>query len=352
MANFEIEFSNSNGIVIFSVLLFISMILYRIKLTPISLGFTASNSNQAQGIFIAVVIIHHISQRLTSPGIDNFIGYGYLAVGVFFLLSGYGLVKSLKKHKGYLQGFIEKKTVAILLPFFLINALVSSFFQIVNEHGLTDFFLYITSLKLIDSTSWFVISIFIFYAAFYVTFTWFKQGKEIIALFVFTGLYIGLCRYLELGGWVYRSALCFPVGALIGRYEDLFNFWLQKLKLSWFAVVGSVLTILVILVYPEVLWRIPSPVTCVLFSIGVYLVLSVAELNSPLSELMGKLSLDAYLIHMKLMLLFSYLTMVSSFLWCAFYLLSLIALSLAFNQAHKRLGSYVLMRITNASSRS
>jgi membrane-bound acyltransferase YfiQ involved in biofilm formation len=341
MPQFMIELSGLNGILLFLILLFLSMFLFRIKLASKSLGFTSKNSNQAQGIFIALVIIHHISQRLTISAIDNFKGYGYLAVGVFFLLSGYGLIKSLKKRKDYMQGFLKKKIVVILLPFVLINAVCSIFFQFTNKDGLPDFLLFFTSLKLIDGTSWFVVSIFIFYSAFYVLFTNVDRVKGIVILFVFTVMYILLCRYLELGTWVYKSVLCFPVGALIGNYECFFNTVLKKFKLFWFGVIASVIAILVIMTHPELLLRLPTPAICVIFAISVYFVLSVVELNSPVSDLLGRLSLDAYLIHMKLMLIFSYVTALSSFVWFAFYFFSLIALSLFFNRAHRKIGSYI-----------
>lgn len=337
-----IELSDSNGILLFLILFFLSMFLFKAKLASKSIGFTSENSNQAQGIFIALVIIHHISERLTISAINNFTGYGYLAVGVFFLLSGYGLIKSLKKREDYMQGFLKKKTVVILLPFVLINAACSIFFQLTNLGGLPDFLLFFTSLKLIDSTSWFVVSIFIFYSAFYVIFTNVNRVKGIVIIFGFTVLYILLCRYLELGAWVYKSALCFPVGALIGNYECFFNTVLKKFKLFWFGVVVSVIGILVIMTYPELLWRLPTPVICVVFAINVYFVLSVVELHSPVSELLGRLSLDVYLIHMKLMLIFSYVTALPSFIWFAFYFISLIALSIFFNHAHRKIESYIL----------
>ena len=142
MPEFSLDLIQPSGILVFTIIILSIMVFHKAKFSVTNLGFNSYNSNHAQGIFIVIVIFHHMSQRLQDGGLASFLGYGYLSVGVFYLLSGYGLIKSLKKHSCYLNGFIIKKSLAILLPFILINALFTIILQInmSNVFTFTDFF--------------------------------------------------------------------------------------------------------------------------------------------------------------------------------------------------------------------
>ena len=68
------------------------------------------------------VALHHYSQYVCANHLSENILYkvlssqgGYLAVGIFFFLSGYGLMESEKKHHLSPIGFI-KKTIPSRLP--------------------------------------------------------------------------------------------------------------------------------------------------------------------------------------------------------------------------------------------
>lgn len=45
---------------------------------------------------------------------------GILCVAVFFFYSGYGLTISLRNKKNYMQGFIRKRFLTILVPYLMI----------------------------------------------------------------------------------------------------------------------------------------------------------------------------------------------------------------------------------------
>ncbi len=76
------------------------------------------------------VALHHYSQYVCANHLSENILYkvlssqgGYLAVGIFFFLSGYGLMESEKKHHLSPIGFIKKRFLRVYLPVLLVTAL-------------------------------------------------------------------------------------------------------------------------------------------------------------------------------------------------------------------------------------
>lgn len=94
------------------------------QLCPFSLQATFP----LRGVLALGITFHHISQRIDwfvpdCPWwISQFSFVGAPIVAVFFFLSGYGLMVSLKrKGKMYLEGFIKKKIFKIALPLILCS---------------------------------------------------------------------------------------------------------------------------------------------------------------------------------------------------------------------------------------
>lgn len=64
--------------------------------------FTKEQSKPLKGLFAIVVLLHHTYQKMdicqNLPFVDYFMrSLGYLGVGVFLFISGYGLFRSLEK---------------------------------------------------------------------------------------------------------------------------------------------------------------------------------------------------------------------------------------------------------------
>lgn len=66
--------------------------------------FSKGQSLSIKGLFALIVLLHHTYQQMNIcqnlPFVDYFLrSLGYLAVGIFFFISGYGLYKSMIANK-------------------------------------------------------------------------------------------------------------------------------------------------------------------------------------------------------------------------------------------------------------
>ncbi|MDN6545697.1 MAG: acyltransferase, partial [Enterococcaceae bacterium] len=87
-------------------------------------NLSVETTTNLQIIAVFFVILHHLSQILKDYP-DSFLSSrliiaGRLAVGLFFFVSGYGMIKQFrKKGKTYLDSFFKKKSISIFMPFLL-----------------------------------------------------------------------------------------------------------------------------------------------------------------------------------------------------------------------------------------
>jgi len=271
---------------------------------------------------MVVVVLHHISDRMGSGLMEIFRNVGCLAVGVFFCVSGYGLIKSINSKSDYLGNFIYKKLIRIYIPYMGINALTVLMlnYTTTNNYTVTEIIRYCLSMSLIDSTLWFVVTIIIFYFFFYISFVKIRDIKSILNVVVLISLYVVICRYLEYGSWTYISSFCFPLGLIIGYYEIYINSFLYERYLVMMLLSALILFLAIYL-------KASAYVISVLFSCAVFLFFGKFTPQSYIFNLLGIISLEIYLLHMKLLLLFEYFTFIDSGLWILLYLSVLISIS-------------------------
>lgn len=333
MPDIILNFENHYGILMVVWGLLPILFLYKARLSFSKAVYSCSleNSRQLQGVFILVVIVHHIAQRLEADVLTAFKGVGYLSVGVFFILSGYGLSKSLQKRTDYLKNFIPNKIFTLLLPFFLVNFFTVLLLWLLGIE-LTDFAKKMFSLNLVDTTLWFVVSIFLFYLFFYVSFKVRVDLMSFFFLFSLFFIYIFACKYFNLKVWVYLSSLCFPVGAMLGFYEtrlsSLFSLTQCKVVLFVFSLAASCY----ILIFQESFLLTLLMLKCLIFSVSILILFSFVSLKSRFARFFGDNSLEVYLLHMKLLLIFSFFSELNSAVWMLCYLITLSVAAYYFNK--------------------
>lgn len=93
--------------------------------------FSVEATLPLRGLLAVGIVLHHISQRVGQAvpdvwGLSQFEFLGAPIVAVFFFLSGYGLMKSLRvKGTSYLDGFLRKRMTKVLLPLLLCSLVYS-----------------------------------------------------------------------------------------------------------------------------------------------------------------------------------------------------------------------------------
>lgn len=123
-----------------------------------------------------VVALHHYSQYVCANGLSSNIIYklfssqgGYLAVAVFFFLSGYGLNESEKyKHLSFFS-FLKKRWLKIYIPTLFVTALwipIEVLFKGPNIIGGGKSLIYKLFIGFDDEVLWFLKVLFILYFTF------------------------------------------------------------------------------------------------------------------------------------------------------------------------------------------
>lgn len=155
----------------------------------------------SRGILALLVILHHLSFRLNFPPKWLFVPLGAMIVGVFFLVSGYGLICSYeKKGDAYLQGFLGRRFGKLLLPFFIVIIVwnIEEIFLYPN-YSITDAYLLMKNgdTNGILPYSWYIIVQLFFYIVFYISYKFIAlEPRRILTIFICWMLFYVTTRYI------------------------------------------------------------------------------------------------------------------------------------------------------------
>ena len=324
---------------IFPAIMFIIM-LVQIKVAPkgsIHEDFLSlQQSKILQGIAAVGIIFHHLSQYITNYGsewrgpITIFSSMGILFTTIFFFCSGFGLMQSLKNKPDYLKTFMRKRMPAVLIPFMISNAIylvmVGMYFGSVNS--VLESLACLFGFRLVNTNTWFLVEIMILYLAFYFTHRFMKKpGKALGAMSVIVVLMITVSLLLGhdpskdgglwfMGEWWYNTTIFFLAGLFMARYyEKVLAFfkkhykWLLPVSIVVFLVTfgleGFVRNIFgyyqeweghpgygakAITLFAQIL-------ACSAWLLMLLLINMKVQVKNILLVLLGKISLEVYIIH-------------------------------------------------------
>ena len=343
-----------------------------------------SQTKYLQGFFAICVMLHHAGQKTCAPwhnpqyivhGLDIFVPIGYLFVSVFLFCSGYGLYKSFKQKENYLQGFIKKRILPLVLAyystgviFFVVRLLMG---EVMNGGKV---FCYLSGAWLCNPNAWYVIALPIFYLGFYLAFRFIKkEGWAIFAtiacVFVYTliGTIVDHNQWWMRGEWWYNSVHLFSIGLLFARFEKPVIAHVKKFYPVY--LIGAVIGLIVFYPLSEFAqnvfsyygenWNAPDKIQrrwiCLLTQMGtacafvclVFLLNLKIHIGNKVLKFMGALTLEFYLIHGLFVELFgfNFLDIGASIYYIrnvALYLLVVIVLSVPAAVLLKKLHSLIL----------
>ncbi len=206
-----------------------------------------------QGFVALMIMFHHISQKWSAswidkkyfvPGLEFFVPIGYVLTSFFIFSSGYGLYKSVHTKKDYLKNhFIVRRILPIItmgygvhVVFLLVRILVLHE-DMGNNKGLY----YLSGFKMANPNGWFVIIMPFFYLFFYLAFRFIKNEKVAFVLVVlctigyqvfaasfdhgeFGRMILGDAMHQDdgwvRGEWWYNSIELFPIGIFFAMNEE------------------------------------------------------------------------------------------------------------------------------------
>lgn len=282
-------------------------IFYQCKIYPIGIrkdSMSVENSKSIKGIIAVLIILHHISSIVPDAKVLAIMKYvGYLLVGIFFLYSGYGLMKSFQTKENYLDSFISRRIPTILIPFFLINSIYVLVLAIFYGRAYTvvQIIKYILGVELINSYAWYTVMILVYYLAFYCFFKFFKQKKAMIGISIFVVISILFRIQFRETQW-FLSEISFLVGILF-RYhkENVLDFMRRKYTyLIINGLAGFLLFFLLGFIIEKkgvLIKNVVMIVTSLFFTISVILINEKVLLKNKITLFLGQISYEMYLIH-------------------------------------------------------
>ena len=298
--------------------------------------YTLKTAKVLQGTAAVGIILHHLVQEVTDYGavwkgpITHMNYMGILFTSVFFFSSGYGLLKSYETKPHYLEGFLEKRLPTVLIPFLASNIIYFFAYGVYGGriHRVTDTVTSLVGFTLLNTNTWFLVEIILFYVVFYVLFK--RMKKTECALwsmvgFVFFIMVISLLLghdkseingHWFMGEWWYNSTIVFAVGMLVARYEkNVLEFakknykWLFPVILLGFAGMYILSEYMVQNVGYYCEWEghrgyleksltaLVQSITGILFVLSVVMICLKVRFHNKITAFLGKISLALYIIH-------------------------------------------------------
>lgn len=267
-------------------------------------------TDSIKGVLVLGVVLSHLATKVNKgPFLLQFpFGQiGMYCVILFFFLSGYGLIKSyIKKGEVYLDSFWSRKIVKLYIPFIIVN-IISVIMRYPQKHNISflDLILNILGIKLIDTTLWFIQTIFIFYLVFYIVIKYFKN-KAIEAMLVSSIMYILIEYCIGAGVWQIDTSISFFIGFLYGYRERIiskFMNWHYRNVLVGSCILFIITKFISMKFYTEVIDIIFVNISSIFFIIFTVLILYKISIKSTILKFIKNYSYEMYLLHMKVMLI-------------------------------------------------
>lgn len=164
---------------------------------------------------------------------------GVWLIGFFFFCSGYGLITSLRTKQDYLKGFLVKRVLIVLVPFFLCNYAYMSLellrgMQFSTPELIASFF----GVLLTNSQMWFAVEIMLLYIVFFLLFTYVKKEKVCIMTIVALTAMITLIGMQNTrpfclsnwfwGEWWFNTSFMFLFGMIMAHSEEKIIAFVKK----------------------------------------------------------------------------------------------------------------------------
>lgn len=277
----------------------VSVLLFSVKSRQADAVLSVDNTDFLKGLSVVFVAVHHATQRIwvNETVVDravqslNDLG-GSVAVGLFFFLSGYGLSVGKRTDLRFLS-FLKLKVFRVYIPCVVVNLVAASILQRQTLWSLSPIGL--------DNTQWFVVVILGLYVVDYVVG---RLNAGTAGIYLVVLAWVAAAKLLHLDFWWYISSLCFPLGYTWQRNAA----FITRIISRRFPLVFAASLVLLAISY----WIQTRHVTWGMVSAMVFclcIVLMVAKWNPTNRgmKIIGRSSLEIYVLHMKLAWILVYL---------------------------------------------
>lgn len=261
-----------------------------------------TTTNCCKGIAAMVIMLHHISFRLSNlPVYVKPIWYiAFPIVGFFFFMSGYGLTCGLLQKKNYLQGFLSKRLLNIIAPYVIV-AITWIGLEIIGG-GQTPARAF--TIRYIQPL-WFI---WVIIAAYIVFYTVFKHTEIDVGTYCFVSItiaYILISAFVNPRDEMYASIIGMPLGVLWAEHEKKIdacfetNFLKKEfIAAAMFVVLFTGRLVLSILGFDNQLFQtVLRNIITIAFIVPLIELLKKVKIQKRFLIWLGTISYEIYIIH-------------------------------------------------------
>lgn len=352
------------------IIVVLTMILIGMLLCPFSIeeynkeiGLGKSNMNYIRGIACVMVVICHASAIKGAQGILMIpFNMGFLAVGIFFFCSGYGLMYSYMNKENYLKGFLWKRFVPIYIPLVISNILyiIAGIFMKHEKMDAVVIVKRILGIDLVCGSEWFVRVLILFYILFYILGRICKNPKMfVIALTICIIVY----RFVTIQ---YENPLAIVISNVFPFIIGIWCAYFDFSKLEYFIkkhykkvlIILALMTILSFSYISVIRWHMPiiwteskimndiaGTICQNMFVLLIIMISMRLRIKSRLAVFMGVISYDIYLVHLLIIdILQRVLVEYSLIIALVLSLLLSILAGFVFNKVESKVTELILLR--------
>ena len=274
---------------------------YNIKIIGYNKDYlSVRQTENLKGIFIVRVLFHHLNIFAGVGDVYNiFMNAGYIAVGGFLFISGYGLMYQFaNKGSEYVKNFPKKRILTVIMPALFMSAVYFAMKWKMYGYSLGDMKYDFFRGASVISNGWYVTAIIYFYIAFYISaiFTLVTKKKWLILVLNAgtTIVYIIGCLKINYEGHWFPAAFAFYYGIVWAFYKNKID---NDLKKGIFAVIIGLVAFYYFItmgVQFEYGW---AEFKCLMYLTIIILLGMKVKLQSEIMEWLGSMSYEIYLVH-------------------------------------------------------
>ena len=263
-----------------------------------------TTTNCCKGIAAIIIMLHHISFRLSSlPVYVKPIWYIAFPIVGFFFMSGYGLTCGLLQKKNYLQGFLSKRLLNIIAPYVIV-AIVWIGLEIIGGQTPTRAIAEAFTIRYIQPL-WFIWVIIAVYIVFYAVFNHTEINVGAYWFAVITIAYILISAFVNPRDEMYASIIGMPLGILWAMYERKIDsyFEIGFLRKEIVAIVAFVilfigrLTLSVVGFDNQLFQSVLRNIITIAFIVPLIELLKKVKIQKRFLIWLGTISYEIYIIH-------------------------------------------------------
>jgi|GEM_PF-981502 peptidoglycan/LPS O-acetylase OafA/YrhL len=262
-----------------------------------------NNSLVLRGIAAITVMLHHYSLRLVNPyKICYFFFVGYLAVGIFFFLSGYAsFIQLSKKGDAMWDKYFYKRLIRLLIPFWVTNFI----YALLYLPTPLQFIKATITLKQVRGTVsewaivWFLATIIYFTILFWISYRFTNNPRNGLLIFIAgTIMLIIINKYiLHHDNYWYNSSLAYGTGIWYAIYKKTINNYIIRFKKYLLPIVTLVF---LVILYATTKGYQPWFIQIICCELCIFLVIILEHctiLKSSILKTIGTASWEIFLIH-------------------------------------------------------